>query len=133
MGDALLASGIYVLFVRDLERSRTFYKETLGMEARHEDDNSSALVTDNGMLLLLNEAGATDLLGDGAVAPGADGGASFVIVAMVEDVDATYERLVAKGVRFLRAPEDRWWGLRTAHFADPDGYVWEINHGIEEV
>jgi len=132
MGDGLLASGIYVLFVQDLERSRAFYKDTLGMEARHEDDTSSALTTDNGMLLLLSEAGAADLLGEGAVAPGAGGGASFVMVAMVDDVDATHQALLAKGVTFLREPEDRRWGLRTAHFRDPDGYVWEISSPIDE-
>lgn len=130
MGQGLLASGIYVLFVGDLERSRTFYKDTLGMTARFEDDNSTALSTDNGMLILLNEVAAKDLLGDAAVATGASGGASFVIVAEVADVDATHRELLAKGVEFLRPPEDREWGLRTAHFRDPDGYVVEINHEV---
>ena len=129
MGEGLLASGIYVLFVGDLERSRTFYKETLGMTARFEDDNSTALTTDNGML---DETAAKDLLGDDAIASGAAGGASFVIVAEVADVDATHRELQAKGVKFLREPEDRAWGLRTAHFCDPDGYVVEINHEVPE-
>lgn len=96
-----------MLFVGDLERSRTFYQQTLAMTVRHEDDSSTALATDNGMLLLLNEAGAKDLLGDGAVAKCAKGGASFVIVAQVDDVDATYRELAARGVEFLRAPKNR--------------------------
>ena len=130
MGEGLLASGIYVLFVGNLERSRTFYKDTLGMTARFEDDHSTALTTDNGMLILLDEVAAKDLLGDGEVATGHSGGARFVIVAEVQDVDATHRELLAKGVEFLRAPEDREWGLRTAHFRDPDGYVIEINHEV---
>lgn len=131
MGDGLLASGIFVLFVSDLERSREFYKSTLGMTARFEDESSSALATDNGMLILLNEAGAKDLLGDDTITTSAPL-APFVIVVEVDDVDATHQELTAKGVSFLRAPEDRAWGLRTAHFCDPDGYVIEINHAVGE-
>jgi lactoylglutathione lyase len=131
MGDGLLASGIFVVFVSDLDRSRSFYTETLGMTPRFEDENSSALVTDNGLLILLNEAGAKDLLGDDAVTTSAPH-ANFVIVVEVEDVDVTHRELTAKGVSFLRAPEDRAWGLRTAHFCDPDGYVIEINHALLE-
>jgi uncharacterized glyoxalase superfamily protein PhnB len=50
-----------------------------------------------------------------------------VIVTSVDDVDALYHELRAKGVEFIRAPEDRWWGKRCAHFKDPDGHVWEIH------
>jgi catechol 2,3-dioxygenase-like lactoylglutathione lyase family enzyme len=34
--------------------------------------------------------------------------------------------LTGKGVALLNGPEDRAWGMRTANFQDPDGYVWEI-------
>jgi catechol 2,3-dioxygenase-like lactoylglutathione lyase family enzyme len=36
----------------------------------------------------------------------------------------------AKGVTFLKNPTDQPWGMRTAHFADPEGNIWEINHSI---
>jgi uncharacterized glyoxalase superfamily protein PhnB len=44
----------------------------------------------------------------------------------VEDVDALYADLASKGVEFVREPVDREWGLRTAHFKDPDGNIWEL-------
>jgi uncharacterized glyoxalase superfamily protein PhnB len=44
----------------------------------------------------------------------------------VDDVDELHAELAAKGVEFVREPIDREWGLRTAHFKDPDGNVWEI-------
>lgn len=50
-----------------------------------------------------------------------------MIAAPVEDVDTAYEDLRVKGVEFIRAPEDRPWGLRCAHFKDPEGNVWEIH------
>jgi uncharacterized glyoxalase superfamily protein PhnB len=50
----------------------------------------------------------------------------------VDDVDAAYEELRSKGAEFIRAPEDRHWGLRCAHFKDPDGNVWEIHAPVRE-
>ena len=45
-------------------------------------------------------------------------------------MDATYAALKAKGVTFLRPPTDQPWGLRTAHFADPEGNPWEIHQSV---
>lgn len=55
----------------------------------------------------------------------------MLLAAGVEDVDAAYQELLAKGVTFLRPPTNQSWGLRTAHFADPEGNLWEINQSIE--
>jgi len=38
-----------------------------------------------------------------------------------EEVDATYDRLVAAGFRSRQAPCDAFWGARFAVIADPDG------------
>jgi len=38
--------------------------------------------------------------------------------------------LVAQGVEFIREPIDREWGLRTAHFEDPDGNIWKISQSL---
>jgi lactoylglutathione lyase len=124
---AIVPSDIVVLFVRDLDASTRFYSDVLGMPFRHRDDHSSVYATDGGTLLLVDHEGADDLLGDKAIDHGARRGATAVHVAAVDDVDATYDALREKGVAFLRAPEDREWGLRTAHFADPDGNVWELH------
>lgn len=43
------------------------------------------------------------------------------------DVDVAYERLRQSDVALLNGPMDRPWGLRTASFADPDGYIWELS------
>jgi uncharacterized glyoxalase superfamily protein PhnB len=53
--------------------------------------------------------------------------ARSVIATLVEDVDAVYKELRAKGVEFIPAPEDRSWGVRTAHLKDPEGNVWELH------
>jgi catechol 2,3-dioxygenase-like lactoylglutathione lyase family enzyme len=44
----------------------------------------------------------------------------------VDDLDETYERLTAAGVRFHSPPQDLFPGVRTCYSRDPDGNVVEV-------
>ena len=116
-----------LLFVKDIKRSRDFYETVLGLEFEHGNENSASFILGPDALLLLDSSGADDLLGAVDVEHDTARRASSVIVTSVADVDALYDELRAKGVEFIRAPEDRRWGKRCAHFKDPDGHVWEIH------
>ncbi|MFV9644620.1 MAG: VOC family protein, partial [Desulfobacterales bacterium] len=49
----------------------------------------------------------------------------------VPNVDKATQELKAKGVVFETEPTDRSvWGIRTAHFRDPDGNLIEINQAL---
>jgi catechol 2,3-dioxygenase-like lactoylglutathione lyase family enzyme len=123
---------IAVVFVSDLGRARDFYEKAMGLELSHADDTSAAFNMDPDTLVLLNHAGADDLLSPGDVDHGAGHGARSVLASQVEDVDAAYAELRSRGVEFIRPPEDRSWGLRCAHFKDPDGNVWELHTPLGE-
>ncbi|HLJ67270.1 MAG TPA: VOC family protein [Chloroflexota bacterium] len=115
-----------LLFVADLERSKAFYQDTLGLSLTFEDAYSAFFQMEGTALGLLTIAGAQDLLTAESVATQHPAKVSGQLVSFVEDVDAVYADLVAKGVEFVREPVDRAWGMRTAHFRDPDGNIWEI-------
>ncbi len=119
-----------VVFVRDLARCTTFYRDTLKLPYTGSDANSSTFLLQERHLILLSVSGAADLLGADPNELKIDGAPRVVLAAGVESVDAVYEALKAKGVTFLRPPTDQRWGLRTAHFADPEGNLWEINQSI---
>jgi catechol 2,3-dioxygenase-like lactoylglutathione lyase family enzyme len=121
---------VVVLFVADLERAKAFYRDTLEMKIKFEDPTSAAFDFDPTLLILLPIAGAQDLLTSEAVAVQRQTGATSLLVSFVENVDAMYADLAAKGVEFVREPIDREWGLRTAHFKDPDGNIWEIAQSL---
>ena len=121
---------VVVLFVADLGRSREFYRDTLGLPLQFEDDVSLYFNLETTSLLLLSTTGAQDLLSNEAVGTQRPDGARSQHVSFVEDVDAVYRDLVAKGVAFIREPVDREWGMRTAHFLDPDGHIWELSQSI---
>lgn len=77
-------------------------------------------------------AGAHDLLSEEALAVPRPTGVTSQLVAFVDDVDGIYAELVAQRVEFVRKPVDREWGLRTAHFKDPDGNIWEIAQPVSK-
>lgn len=120
-----------VVFVRDLARCTTFYRDTIGLQVANSDPNSVAFRLENQYLLLLAVSAAADLIRSEVTALSIQGGPRVLLAAGVEDVDAAYEELLAKGVTFVRPPTNQPWGLRTAHFADPEGNLWEINQSLE--
>ena len=44
--------------------------------------------------------------------------------------DAVCADLAERGVSIISGPLDRPWGMRSAAFLDPDGYVWEVSADI---
>jgi uncharacterized glyoxalase superfamily protein PhnB len=59
-----------------------------------------------------------------------NGAGQFAII--VEDVDAVYSELSARGVEVITGPSDRPWGMRTVTFADPAGHIWEIAQSLPD-
>ena len=51
------------------------------------------------------------------------------LVFAVDNVDETCINLIEQGIQLITQPVDRPdWGIRTAHFRDPDGNLIEIFH-----
>lgn len=121
------------LIVRDLATCTAFYRDTLGLQVRESEStsNSVSFQMDNVYFFLLEAEGAAQMVSSQPLDLSLGRSPRVLLAAGVEDVDAAYQTLSAKGVRFLRPPTDQPWGLRTAYFADPEGNLWEINHSIE--
>jgi catechol 2,3-dioxygenase-like lactoylglutathione lyase family enzyme len=115
-----------IVFAQDLDTCTAFYRDTLGMQMTGGDEVSANFQLGDQHFHLLALPAAAELLATTPDALRSDGKSRGLFAARVDDVDATYQALVAKGVTILRPPVDREWGLRTAHFADPEGNIWEI-------
>jgi lactoylglutathione lyase len=118
------------LFVQDLSRCATFYRDTLRLEEQEDGPGSVVFKIADVYFFLLDVSAAADLISGGSLELKIEGGPRSMLAVDVEDVDATYAALKAKGVTLLRPPADQPWGLRTAHFADPEGNPWEIHQSI---
>ena len=130
MDSPLTAIAVTVLFCADLDASTAFYRDALGAALVNADPQSAFFDLAGSKILLLSPAGAVDLVGD-AVATGTGTPATGELVCFVDDIDEVVIALARRGVAFLRGPEDRRWGMRTAHFSDPDGHVWELAQSLD--
>ncbi len=119
-----------VLFVQDLNKCMMFYRDTLGIPVTFSDPVSYAFRFEDQDFAIVNIATAVGMVGEQAF--GLDQAASHRVMmcADVEDVDAVYHALTAKGLEFVRPPVSKPWGYRTAYFADPEGNLWELRQSI---
>lgn len=113
------------LFVEDLQAAKKFYKKVFGLPLVFEDANSAVFKIGNTLINLLKTTAAPELIEPAKVAS-REAGSRFVFTIDVDDVDAMCAELNARGVELLNGPMDRPWGVRTASFIDPGGYIWEI-------
>lgn len=120
------------LFVQDLAACGAFYRDTLGLAVQESDAESFTFKIGETYFFVMTAKAASDLISEGRVEVKLAGGPRGMLAVEVEDVDAAYEALTAQGVTFLRPPTDQPWGLRTAHFVDPEGNPWEILQDIKE-
>jgi uncharacterized glyoxalase superfamily protein PhnB len=118
------------LIVHDLATCTAFYRDTLGLEITESEPDHVAFKVGDLYVFLLEASGAARMMSEKPLELRIDAGSHVLLAASVEDVDALYADLKAKGVHVLRPPTDQSWGLRTAYFADPEGNFWEIHQSV---
>jgi catechol 2,3-dioxygenase-like lactoylglutathione lyase family enzyme len=96
----------------DPERSRRFYRDTLGLAVYREFGSAE----DPGLVFFLGN-GFLELSGQSTARPES----SLAIWIQVRDLEAEHARLQATGFPVLRAPEREPWGLVEMWIEDPDG------------
>lgn len=111
--------------MEDLESAKSFYQDAFDLPVFFEDDSSAVFKFGETLVNLLRASEAPELVAPATVAS-REAGARSQFTLGVDDVDATCERLKARGVELLNGPIDRPWGIRTASFRDPAGHIWEI-------
>jgi lactoylglutathione lyase len=114
-----------VLIVADLDRSLTFYTETLGLELQHRAETYAQMRAGTTRLSLYTRNAMQKTLGEVLDAPSPSAPA-FELGFKVSDCDAAFSELVASGVPPVTRPTTRAWGQRTAYVRDPDGNLIEI-------
>jgi catechol 2,3-dioxygenase-like lactoylglutathione lyase family enzyme len=96
----------------DLDRSRRFYRDVLGLAIYREFGPPE----NPGVVFFLGQA-FLEVSGNAAGPPGD----SVVIWIQVRDVHAEHARLAAAGVPVIRDPVTEPWGLTEMWIEDPDG------------
>ncbi len=118
------------LIVHDLAACTAFYRDTLGLPVTESEPDHVTFKVGDLYFFLQEAAGAALMMSEKPLDLRSGGGSHVLLAASVDDVDAMYVDLKAKGVNVLRPPTDQPWGLRTAYFTDPEGNFWEINQPV---
>lgn len=106
------------VWVSDQDKAYDFFVNKLGFAVK-----SDVLLGDYRWLEVV-PPGAETVLAVAKPYPGQSGaniGVFANIIFAVDDIEVTYEQLLAKGVNFIEKPTLQAWGSKQAIFGDPDG------------
>jgi len=118
---------LVTLGVRDLERSRKFYAETLGWSPTSNSNDDIAFFQVGGVVLGLYPR--EKLAEDALTSPEGSGFAGVTLAYNARgeaEVDEIIRDLEAKGVKIAKQPQKVFWGGYSSYFVDPDGFCWEV-------
>ena len=109
--------GYVILYVRDLDKAKTFYTDTLGLTVveAHSGPAFVSLRTANGSWIALQDKAA------GQFPPKDEQPGAVELSFEAEDVDGTYRQWKAAGVEIVAEPMDMPFG-RYFMAKDPEGY-----------
>ena len=113
------------LFTADLDRTKAFYREVLGLALVFEDASHNVFKLENLIINLIDLGAAHELVSPAPVGD-SNSGARAVLSVFVDDLAAVRAELADRGVDLIIGPIDRPWGVRTASFSDPAGHIWEV-------
>ena len=110
--------------VRDLDKGVAFYRDVLGWELQYSAPEFHYARFSVGGFTIGMGAGEIDHF------TGRPPGERHTgIGLMVQDVDAVYRELTAKGVKFTLVPARQPWGGYMGIFSDPDGNLYYLDQG----
>jgi lactoylglutathione lyase len=107
-----------IVFVSDMKRAVSFYRDTLGLPLRFESPGWSEFETEGATLALhaSRESGHDeDDLPPGRCRPGLS----------VADLDEFHRRMMEQNVRCIQEPKEVF-GVRVAQYVDPDGLTFSV-------
>lgn len=117
------------LFVKDMAKMLTFYRDVLGFEIKEDLDTSNVYLVKDGTLFMLYGRKDFEKMINRKLEHTKLYNGHFEIAFYVdtfEEVDQKFEEVVAKGATPILAPETEPWGQRTCYIADPEGNLIEI-------
>jgi len=117
------------LLVSRFDESYAFYRDLLGLKptwGKPGDNYASFAFPGGAQIALFRKSLMADALGTSTQPSTRREQDTAALILSVDDVDVFYARLKAAGVEFTGAPKDQAaWGIRAAHFRDPDGNLIE--------
>jgi catechol 2,3-dioxygenase-like lactoylglutathione lyase family enzyme len=122
------------LLVTNFKECFRFYQDVMGFNANYGTENDTYADFEIGEvnISLFGKSEMSMTLGTISKPLRVDEQDSICLTFSVENVDEFCNQLRKKGVLLITEPADHPdWGIRTAHFRDPDGNLIEINQPLK--
>lgn len=116
-----------LIAVSDMENSKRFYRETLGLQVV--EDFGANVTLEGGIALQTLDSWKTFIHTDNVVLPNNAGELYFE----EDDLDAFCARLETLDIRYVHRLLEHSWGQRVIRFYDPDGHIIEVGENMEKV
>ena len=117
------------LLVSRFDETYAFYRDVLGLKptwGKPGENYASFAFPGGGEIAIFRRSMMADAVGAAGRPSTRQEQDTAVLILAADDVDALFARLKA-AVAFTNAPADRpEWGIRAAHFRDPDGNLIEV-------
>lgn len=107
-----------IVFVSDMKRSVSFYRDVIGLPLRFESPEWTEFATDGATLALHASEGADSSPDNPRIVPAGRCRPGLA----VPDLDEFHRRMIENDVPCIHEPKDVF-GARIAQYADPDGLV----------
>ena len=117
------------LFVNDLSKMVSFYRDVLGLEIDWDGDGPYAEFNHEGIRFSMYERSKLpELLGCAPSYPEELNGTFELAIDLPyrEDVDKEFKRIVDSGARAVYPPREEPWGMYSSMIMDPEGNLIEI-------
>ncbi|WP_066301729.1 VOC family protein [Bacillus sp. FJAT-29937] len=125
-----LKLGYVILYVENLEKTRHFYENLLGLELRNEFGTYIEFNTGSTVLSFNTREGGREVTSL-PIPNGIRQEQTFELGFVTEDVEEVIENLREEGVPILMELVEKPWGQKVAYVADPDGHYIEICSPME--
>jgi lactoylglutathione lyase len=121
------------LLVSNFKACFLFYRDLMGFQASYgtENDTYADFNTGTVSIALFDRQEMSNAVGTAHLPAQAKAQDKVCLVFSVENVDTVCDQLAKQGIQLTAEPSDRpGWGIRAAHFRDPDGNLIEINQPL---
>ncbi len=118
------------LFVKDIEISRRFYTDTLGLVIDLDFGKNVIFKAGFAIWEIRNDHIITANIGQHKI--GDDSVNRFELYFETENISQVSSALKSKNVRFLHAIHEEAWGQLTIRFFDPDNHLIEVGESMRQ-
>ncbi len=123
------------LLVSNFKACFLFYRDIMGFQATFgsENDVYADFNTGDVTLALFDRLEMSKAVGTSQLPADPQAQDKMCLCFAVDDVDATCQKLNLQAIPLITEPANKPdWGIRVAHFRDPDGNLIEVNQPLEK-